>query len=76
MITLKKDGSTKLVDEGSVLIPILKGDGWLIDGEAVTDDLETLRAKADVMGIKYHHKAKAETIAKMIEEAECLQHLA
>lgn len=71
MITLTKNGGTKVISDESTLIQALKDDGWSIDGEdhSVDLDLIAIRTIADEMGIKYHHKAKAETIAKLIEEA-------
>lgn len=71
MITLTKNGGVKVISDESSLVQRLKDDGWKIEGEepAVDLDLLELRAVADEMGIKYHHKAKAETIAKLIEGA-------
>lgn len=71
MITLTKNGGVKVISEESTLVQALKDDGWVMEGEdhSVDLDLAELRAVADEMGIKYHHKAKAKTIAKLIEGA-------
>lgn len=68
MIEFTKDGNVKKIAEDSALIPLLKQDGWKAENE--TDVLEELRERARELGLKPHHKAKAETIEKMIEEAE------
>lgn len=70
MITLYKDGGVKHLEDGSSLLPRLKEDGWKMDGEQDDLDIEALKAQADELGIKYHHKSKAETIAKLIEDAK------
>lgn len=33
MLTLKKDGALKIIDPESSLLPLLKKQGWMIDGE-------------------------------------------
>lgn len=71
MLEFKKDGNLKLIDPESNLIPLLKADGWVVEGEEETAlDIDELKAKADALGIKYHHKTGAEKLAKLIEEHE------
>lgn len=62
-----KDGSTKLLKEESKLIPILKAEGWKAEGDS---DLDALRAEAEALGLKPHHKAGEEKLREMIEEAK------
>lgn len=70
MLTFEKDGNTKYIDENSKLIEILLKDGWSCDDVKVVEvDIKELKAKAEDLGIKVHHKAKAETIQKLIDEA-------
>lgn len=71
MLIFKKDGGEKHIDEESKLIPILIEDGWKCDSipDVASDDLEGLRKRAEELGIKVHHKAKAETIKAKIDEA-------
>ena len=69
MLTFVKDDQIKHVDPESTLIQRLKDAGWKQEGdEEVEDDLEAIRAKAEALGIKVHHKAKAETILKAIAD--------
>ena len=37
MVTLTKDGGVKIVSPESTLIPLLKKQGWVVEGEEVTD---------------------------------------
>lgn len=66
MITLYKDGGVKILDDESCLIPILKADGWAVDGE---DERSALMAEAESLGIKVHHKAGVEKIRELIASA-------
>jgi len=56
MITLKKGDAVKYIDPSSTLIPVLKADGWKAESkiEVVQEnnDLESLRAEAEALGIK------------------------
>ena len=70
MVTFIKGESSKNVDEGSSIIPLLIAGGWTADGYENELDRDALLAKAAAIGIKVHHKSKAETIAKIISEAE------
>lgn len=73
MITFTKGESVKFIEEGSELIPLLKEHGWKAEGEAedVFDvDVEELRAEAEALGIKVHHKAGVAKIAELIKEAK------
>ncbi|TXH18925.1 MAG: hypothetical protein E6R03_01320 [Hyphomicrobiaceae bacterium] len=66
MITLVKDGSQKFLDENSTLIPVLKSQGWVVEGEEV-DDVEALKAEATALGIEFHHKSGAKKLKELIE---------
>ena len=70
MLEFKKNDSTKLIDEDSKLIPVLIADGWSCGDIdlGVELDIDALKEEAEELGIKVHHKAKAETIAKQIAE--------
>lgn len=69
MITLVKDGGVKHLSPESALIAVLKEQGWVVEGEeAFNDEVEALRAQAEALGLKIHHKAGAEKIAKLIED--------
>jgi hypothetical protein len=73
MITFTKGESVKFIDEGSSLIPLLKLDGWKAEGEAedvFEADIEELRAEAEALGIKVHHKAGVSKIVELIKEAK------
>lgn len=37
MITFKKGDAVKFIDEGSVVIPVLKEAGWVAEGETEQD---------------------------------------
>ena len=67
MLILKKNEEIKYLSPESSLIPILKNEGWSIEGE---DNIETLREEADKLGIEYHHKAGAKKLKELIEEAK------
>jgi len=67
-LTLKKGSAVKFIGKKSKLLPILKSDGWKIDGEE--SELDALREQAKELGLKPHHKAGAEKIKKMIESAK------
>lgn len=69
-----KGDSVKFVDEVSTLADALLNDGWHVEGEepknGQVDELAALRAQAEAMGLKPHHKAGAEKIRELIEEAK------
>lgn len=67
MLTFKKGDAVKFIDPESSLIPVLKHEGWKAEGE---EDLDALRAEAEALGLKPHHKAGADKIRQMIEEAK------
>lgn len=76
MLTFKKDEAVKILDENSSLIPLLLAEGWAVDGLKKQEkkafdvmELSELREKAEKLGLSVHHKAKASTIQKMIDEA-------
>lgn len=72
-ITMTKDASAKLVDaDNKAVIDLLKSDGWKVEGEKEPEndtELAELRAQAEALGLKVHHKAGADKIRQMIEEA-------
>lgn len=71
MITLIKGENKKILDDNSGLIPLLKGDGWIVEGEEIKadDELAKVKAEAEALGLKVHHKAGIDKIKAMIEEA-------
>lgn len=71
MLTLRKGDATKFLSPQSSLIERLKSDGWSIDGEhaPVDAEIEALRAQAEALGLKVHHKAGSDKIREMISEA-------
>ena len=71
MLKLIKGESVKILDPQSTLIPVLKKQGWKVEGEKDEDNaLAELRAEAEKLGLKVHHKAGAEKIRELIEEAK------
>ena len=69
MITLVKDGGVKNLSPESSLIAVLKAQGWIVEGEEAFDgEVDALRAQAEALGLKVHHKAGADKIAKQIED--------
>lgn len=72
MLTLKKGDAVKFLSPESSLIKVLKFEGWEVEGEKKqeSDDLLDLRAQAEALGLKVHHKAGAEKIKEMIEAAK------
>lgn len=70
MLKFVKDSGFKVVDESSSIIPILSENGWIIEGDEQALDLDDLRAKAEELGLKPHHKAGPNKIADMIKEAK------
>jgi len=70
MLKLHKDGGLKVVDPASSLIPLLRADGWVCEGEEISPDIEALKEEANKLGLKYHHRCSYETIKKLIEEAQ------
>lgn len=72
MLAFKKGEATKHLSPESSLIERLKADGWSVDGEKphVDAEIEALRAEAEALGLKVHHKAGADKIREMIAEAK------
>lgn len=78
MLKFTKGDAVKLIDPESKLIPVLKEQGWVVEGGKAEDtdkdsELEALKAEADAMGLKYHHKAGAEKLADLIAEAKSVE---
>jgi hypothetical protein len=71
MLKFIKGEGVKHVSEGSDIIPRLRADGWVVEGETLenADDLEALRAEAIALGLNPHHKAGAAKLKEMIEAA-------
>jgi hypothetical protein len=38
VITFRKGEAVKFIDEGSVVIPVLRADGWVADGEVEVEE--------------------------------------
>jgi hypothetical protein len=70
MLKFVKDNAVKFISPESSLIPILRHEGWTVEGETVAPDLEALRAEAGALGLKVHHKTGAEKLAELIAEAK------
>lgn len=74
MLILIKGGNKKFLDDESTLIPLLKKEGWVVEGEETidepTDDIEALKAEATALGIEYHHKAGVKKLKELIEAAK------
>ncbi len=74
MLTFKKADGVKYVDPNSALIPLLVEQGWVSDdapkAKEVDGDLDALRAEAEALGLKVHHKTGAEKLAALIAEAK------
>lgn len=72
MLTFRKGDATKFISPKSSLIERLKSDGWSVDGEPdpVNSEIEALRAEAEALGLKVHHKAGPDKIREMIAEAK------
>lgn len=69
MLTFTKGESVKYIDPNSSLIERLVADGWVTDKVEVDDEREALKEQAEALGIKVHHKAGADKIRALIEEA-------
>lgn len=73
MLKFVKGDDVKFIDQDSTLIQILKDGGWVVEGEPKAeegdDERELLKAQAEALGIKVHHKAGADKIRALIEEA-------
>ena len=84
MLAFKKGEATKFLSPKSSLIPLLVSDGWEVEGgggnqklvdaltEVAEEELSALRAKAESIGLKVHHKAGPDKIREMIAEAKKL----
>ena len=72
MLVLKHGDKTKVLAAESTLIPLLKAEGWKVDGEPddVSEDVSGLRAQAEALGLKPHHKLGAEKLKELIEAAK------
>lgn len=74
MLTFRKGDAVKILSPESTLIELLKREGWAVDGEVVKSvedtDLDALKAEAEALGLKVHHKAGADKIREMIAEAK------
>lgn len=74
MLTLRKGDAVKYLSPESSLVEGLKREGWAVDGEVVKSvedtELNALRAEAEALGLKVHHKAGADKIREMIAEAK------
>lgn len=73
MITFKKGDWVKYIDLSSTLIDVLKSEGWKAEGEVNVEPengIDALRAEAEALGIKVHHKTGAEKLAALIAEAK------
>jgi len=71
MLKFIKDDCVKIIDPESSLIPVLKEQGWLVEGEkSLEDELEALKAEADALGVKYHHKSGVEKLSALIAQAK------
>ena len=71
MITLKKDGSVKFLSPDSVLIDILKNDGWKADNlKSDGSDIGDLKIEADSLGIEYHPNIGVAKLTDKIEKAK------
>lgn len=69
-IKMIKAEAVKLVDaDNAEVIALLKMDDWKVEGEKA-DDLDALRAEAEALGLKPHHKAGPEKLKEMIAEAK------
>jgi hypothetical protein len=73
MLTFKKGDWVKFIDPSSTLISVLKAEGWKAEGEVEVakedSNLDALRAEAEVLGLKVHHKTGAEKLSALIAEA-------
>lgn len=69
MLTFTKGDRVKYIDPNSSLIERLVADGWVTDKVEVDDEREALKEQAEALGIKVHHKAGADKIRALIEEA-------
>lgn len=71
-VKLMKQEAVKFLNPESSLIPSLEKQGWIVEGKEYAEefDLNALRAEAEAMGLKPHHKAGAAKILEMIEAAK------
>lgn len=70
MLEFKKDDKVKLIDPESNLIPLLKADGWDCGDKGKSGDDEEKRLallqEAKDLGLKPHHKLKADKLKELI----------
>lgn len=70
MLTFTKENAVKYVDHESTLIDVLRKNGWKVEGEKdVDEELEALRAEAELLGLKVHHKTGVDKLRELIAEA-------
>lgn len=68
---LLKGESVKILDDKSSLIDVLLKQGWKLEGATEEkDELAELKAEAESLGLKVHHKAGADKIRELIAEAK------
>lgn len=65
-----KGADTKLIEKGSNLVAALLNDGWKSDDCEKPCELSELRAEAEALGLKPHHKSGAEKLKEMIKDAQ------
>ena len=69
-LKLTKGEDVKLIDPKSSLIAVLQENGWKLDGANDESELDALKAKADELGLKYHHKAGVDKLKELIDAHE------
>ena len=70
-LTFVRGESTKVTDDQ--FKAALLAEGWKVEGEVVDAGLDDLKAEADALGLKYHHKVGAEKLAALIAEAKAAE---
>ena len=66
-LTFRKDGGIKYIDDNSSWIPTLKAEGWVLEGDEPEETLESLRAKADALGIEYRINYGVKKLKELID---------
>ncbi len=71
MVTMKKAQATKILSPESSLIPLLKEEGWVVEGEECGDEpsITDLRQQARDLGLTFHPATGAERLKARIQEA-------